>query len=380
MERILIISWLIPLQIIFEDLFPQTGDALSGVETVTPFLPYIGAAVLIFFGWLGLRVYKNFSAYPNDEERIGIVNFVWMGHYRFRGNVSRWTEPIDETTLEFLESDPKYADGISKIVDLIHKKKLFIYQMKIAEWDDAFDIKGNKEPWVIITTADIGNPDYAWEDTKGEFNWGTMRKEKPKYVILYEDSKYVPTTNVEGNIVDVVIGSPLPRRTLGDSGMNTFGLDENEIHMVSHTLKVEKLQEMKALATIIPYLIPLAETTELVKSKNIQVREYRKLVEDRDSIINKLQRDNDETRILAAEKPIIGEEAPEPPEPPGHPWVWFAGFIIATLIGYRLPENIAALRDMNQELSALLVALVVGVAYALTHRNTYKQETSLVET
>ena len=372
--------WAIPLQIILDDLFPQVGDSLSGVETATPYLPYIGIAVFILIAFLGLRVYKNFSAYPNDEERIGIVNFVWMGHYKFRGNVSRWSEPIDEVSLEFLETDPKYSEGISKIVDLIHKKKLFIYQMKIAEWDDAFDIKGKKEPWIIISSADIGHPDYAWEDTKGEFNWGTMRKEKPKYVVCYEDSRYFPVTNVEGNVVDVMTIAPLPRTTIGDTGINKFGIDDDELSLVSHTLKVEKLSEMKALAHIIPYLIPLAETTDLIKSKNVQVREYRKLVEDRDTIINKLQRDNDENRILAAEKPIIGEEPQPPPEPPGHPWVWFAGFIIATLIGYKLPENIAALRDLSPDLSAIMVAVIIGIAYAFTHKNAQAQQTSLVET
>ncbi len=372
--------WAIPLQIILDDLFPDVGDSLSGVETATPYLPYIGIAVFIVLAFLGLRVYKNFSAYPNDEERIGIVNFVWMGHYKFRGNVSRWTEPIDETILEFLETDPKYSEGISKIVDLIHRKKLFIYQMKIAEWDDAFDIKGKKEPWVIISSADIGHPDYAWEDTKGEFNWGTMRKEKPKYVVCYEDSRYFPVTNVEGNVVDVMTIAPLPRTTIGDTGVNKIGIDDDELSLISHTLKVEKLSEMKALAHIIPYLIPLSETTELIKSKNIQVREYRKLVEDRDTIINKLQRDNDENRILAAEKPIIGEEPQPPPEPPGHPWVWFAGFIIATLIGYKLPENIAALRDLSPDLSAIMVAVIIGIAYAFTHKNMQAQQTSLVET
>ncbi len=372
--------WAIPLQIILDDLFPQVGDTLSGVEVATPYLPYIGIAVFIIIAFLGLRVYKNFSAYPNDEERIGIVNFVWMGHYKFRGNVSRWSEPIDEVSLEFLETDPKYAEGISKIVDLIHKKKLFIYQMKIAEWDDAFDIKGKKEPWIIISSADIGHPDYAWEDTKGEFNWGTMRKEKPKYVVCYEDSRYFPVTNVEGNVVDVMTIAPLPRTTIGDTGINKIGIDDDELSLVSHTLKVEKLSDMKALAHIIPYLIPLAETTELIKSKNVQVREYRKLVEDRDTIINKLQRDNDENRILAAEKPIIGEEPQPPPEPPGHPWVWFAGFIIATLIGYKLPENIAALRDLSPDLSAIMVAVIIGIAYAFTHKNAQGQQTSLVET
>lgn len=372
--------WAIPLQIILDDLFPQVGDTLSGVEVATPYLPYIGIAVFIIIAFLGLRVYKNFSAYPNDEERIGIVNFVWMGHYKFRGNVSRWSEPIDEVSLEFLETDPKYSEGISKIVDLIHRKKLFIYQMKIAEWDDAFDIKGKKEPWIIISSADIGHPDYAWEDTKGEFNWGTMRKEKPKYVVCYEDSRYFPVTNVEGNVVDVMTIAPLPRTTIGDTGINKIGIDDDELSLVSHTLKVEKLSDMKALAHIIPYLIPLAETTELIKSKNVQVREYRKLVEDRDTIINKLQRDNDENRILAAEKPIIGEEPQPPPEPPGHPWVWFAGFIIATLIGYKLPENIAALRDLSPDLSAIMVAVMIGIAYAFTHKNAQNQQTSLVET
>ncbi len=373
-------TWAITLQIVLEDLFPQGSD-IQGVEVATPYLPYVGLAVLLLIGFFALRVYKNFSAFPNDdEERIGKVNFVWMGHYKFTGNVSRWTEPLDETQLEFLESDPNYSGGISKILDLVHKKKLFVYQMKISEWDDAFDIKGKKEPWVIISSADIGHPDYSWEDTKGEFNWGTMRKEKPKYVICYEDSRYFDVQNIEGNIIDVMVISPIPRTTIGDTGTNQIGIDEDELGHVSHTLKVENLQEMKALANLIPYLIPLAETTDLIRSKNVQVREYRKLVDDRDSVINKLQRDGDETRIIAAEKPIIGEEAPPLPEPPGHPWAWFAIFGVAAIIGYKLPPSIAALQGLNPDIAAVLALVVVGGVYALMHRNRTNQPTAMVET
>ena len=137
---------------------------------------------------------------------------------------------------------------------------------------------------------------------------------------------------------------------------------------------------MKALANIIPYLIPLAETTDLIKSKNIQVREYRKLVEDRDTIINKLQRDGDETRILAAEKPIIGEEAQPPPEPPGHPWVWFAIFGISAIIGYKIPPSVAALQGLNPDIAAVFALILVGAAYALTHRVRSESQTSMVET
>ncbi|GEM_PF-4697147 len=376
----MISSWAVTLQIVLEDLFPQSSSDL-GVEVATPYLPYVGFAVLLIIAFLALRVYKNFSAYPNDdEERIGKVNFIWMGHYKFTGNVSRWTEPLDETQLEFLESDPKYSGGISKILDLVQKKKLFVYQMKISEWDDAFDIKGKKEAWVIISSADIGHPDYSWEDTKGEFNWGTMRKEKPKYVVCYEDSRYFDVPNIEGNIIDVMVISPIPRTTIGDTGVNKIGIDEEELSHVSHTLKVENLQEMKALANIIPYLIPLAETTDLIKSKNIQVREYRKLVEDRDNVINKLQRDGDETRIVAAEKPIIGEEAPPLPEPPGHPWAWFAIFGVAAIIGYKLPPSIAALQGLNPDIVAVLALVVVGGIYALTHKNRSNQQSTMVET
>jgi len=123
--------WAITLQIVLDDLFP-TGSEIQGVEVATPYLPYVGLAVLIVLAFLGWRVYKNFSAFPNDdEERIGKVNFVWMGHYKFTGNVSRWTEPLDETQLEFLEQDPKYSEGISKILDLVHQKKLFVYQIRL---------------------------------------------------------------------------------------------------------------------------------------------------------------------------------------------------------------------------------------------------------
>jgi hypothetical protein len=373
--------WAITLQLqrIWQDLFPKSSD-IPGVEVATPYLPYVGFAILIIIAFLGFRVYKNFTSFPNDEERIGKVNFVWMGHYKFSGNVSRWTEPLDETQLEFLEQDPKYSEAISKLIQLVNQKKLYVFQMKISEWDDAFDIKGKKEPWLIISSADIGHPDYSWEDIRGEFNWGTMRKEKPKYVICYEDSRYFDVMNVEGNIIDVMVISPIPRRTIGETGLSRIGIDDDELGHVSHILKVEKLQEMKALANVIPYLIPLAETTDLIKSKNIQVREYRKLVEDRDTIINKLQRDSDETRILAAEKPIIGEEAPPPAEPPGHPWVWFAIFGFAAIIGYKVPPSIAALQDLNPDISAILAVVIVGAIYALTHKKKREIETSMVET
>ncbi len=368
--------WIVALQIRFDNLFPNT-PTIPGVEVATTYLPYVGLIVLLIIGFLGIRVYKNISAFPNDEERIGKVSFVWMGHYKFTGNVSRWSEPVDETTLEFLMNDPKYSEGITSIVDLVKQKKLFVYLMKIMEWDDAFDVKGKKEPWVIISSADIAHPDYSWEDTKGEFNWGTMRKEKPKYVVCYEDSKYFDVLNIEGNIVDVMVVSPIPRLTVGETGISKIGIDDEQLGMVSHTLKVEKLQDMKALANIIPYLIPLAETTDLIKSKNIQVREYRKLVDDRDSIINKLQRDGDETRILAAEKPIIGEEPQPPPEPPGHPWLWFALFGFAAIIGYKVPPSIAALERMNPDLAAVLALVFVGAVYALTHKR--KSGTGMVE-
>jgi len=371
-------SWAVTLQIFLDDLFPTAGDELSGVEVATPYLPYVGIAVLLFFGFLFFRLYLNFSKFPNDEERIGKVNFIWMGHYKFTGNVSRWTEPLDEITLEFLREDDKYKEGMSKLLDLIHQGKMFVYQMKITEWDDAFDIRGGKEPWVIISSADIGHPDYSWEDTKGEFSWGTMRKEKPKYVVCFEDSRYIPLKSIEGNEINTIVIAPIPRRTVDGSGK--IGIDEKELGHISHTLKVEKLQEMKSLASIVPYLIPLAETTELIRSKNVQVREYRKLVEDRDTIINKLQRDNDENRILAAEKPIIGEEAPPIPEPPGTPWFWFLGFGIAAIIGYKLPVSIAALRDLNPDLAAIIALVFVGGIYALTHRRKGGEETSLVET
>ena len=191
-----------------------------------------------------------------------------------------------------------------------------------------------------------------------------------------------PTNEKRKNISQVVRPSEKKpeQKPSANSSPSSCEAPGTTVKKSANAPKVNKFANMKELAAITPYLIPLAETTDLIKNKNIQVREYRKLVEDRDSIINKLQRDNDETRILAAEKPIIGEEVLPPPDPPGHPWIWFAGFIFATLIGYKLPESIAVLRDMNQDLSALLVALVVGAAYMLTHRQTQNAIPTMVET
>lgn len=341
----------------------QIPVEIQGVDTVTSFVPYIVMGIFGFLAFLGLRVYKNYQEFPNDEARIGKVKVHWQGNYTFEGNVSRYTLPILPSTMEELKQTSWFKKAGEELEALLQARKIFLYEMKITDFEDAFDLKrGRKESALIISSGDLGSDKFAWEDTKGQFSWGTLRKEKMKNVFAHSSSRYFDPTTIDDNIRDVWVIAPIPiSDTTEDFGYDDFD-DEK------YTLDISILPNMPSLAQVVPYLVAVARSNELIRNKNIQLDKLKHLLEERDSKLNRSQRENDILRAISASEPLIGEKNPKmPPEKPS-PFVWFIMFGIAGLVGTRLPDSVSQLRELDPMISGFLCVIALAGVYYMTSR------------
>jgi hypothetical protein len=336
---------------------------IQGVETVTSFVPYVIMGIFGFLAFIGLRIYKNLQEYPNDEARIGKMKIHWQGNYTFEGNMSRYTLPLLPSTMEELKQTNWFKKSGEELESLLQSRKLFLYEMKITDFEEAFDLKGKKESALIISSGDLGSEKYAWEDTKGKFSWGTLRKEKMKNVFAHSSSRYFDIKTIDDNIKDVWIVAPIPISENGER----FGYEISEDDE-KYSLDVSILPNMPSLAQVVPYLVAVARSNELIRSKNIQLDKLKHLLEERDSKLNRSQRENDILRAISASEPLIGEKNPKMPAEKPSPFIWFIMFGIAGLVGTRLPDSVSQLRELDPMISGFLCVIALAGIYYMTSR------------
>ena len=347
----------------------QIPVEIEGVETVTSFVPYVIMGVFAFLAFIGIRILKNYQEFPNDEARIGKMKIHWQGNYTFEGNMSRYTLPVLPSTMEELKLTNWFKNAGSEIEELLQMRKLFLYEMKITDFEDALDLKGGrKESALIISSGDLGSDKYAWEETKGQFSWGTLRKEKMKNVFAHVSSMYYDVNTIDDNIKDVWIINPIPiSKSTEDFGYDIF--DEEK-----YTLDITILPSMQALAQVVPYMIAVARSNELIRTKNTQLEKLKNLLEERDSKLNRSQRENDILRAISAQEPLIGEKNPRPiPEKPAQ-WIWFIMFGIAGLVGTRLPDSVSQLKSIDPMVSGFLCVILLAGIYYMTSRKKEDEE------
>ena len=355
----------------------EVPTEIQGVETVTSFVPYIAIGIFIFLLFLVIRIFKNIQAYPNDESRIGKVKINWQGNYAFEGNMSRYTLPILPSTMEELKKTSWFKKAGDELEQKLQDRKLFLYEMKITDYEDAFDLKGKKEYALIISSDDLGDEKYAWEETKGHFSWATLRKEKMKQVFAHESSSYYDVKTIDDNIKDVWVIAPIPRIRIRDeesSISEEFGYEDEK-----YALDVSVLPNMSSLAQVVPYLVAVARSNEMIRSKNIQLDKLKHLLEERDSKLNRSQRENDILRAISASEPIIGEKNPPIPEEKPAPFMWFIMFGIAGLVGTRLPESVSQLKSLDPMVSGILCVILLAGIYYMTKRKKEDMDGDLSE-
>lgn len=355
----------------FEELGRMIGLNPSATEFKIPVVPdimpyfvIIGIIAVVVLYW---RFNKNMKDFPNAESRVGKFSFLWMGSYEFTGNVSRLKAPLAPDLLEILMEEPRYKEGIEKLNDLVSRRQLFAYEINLTEWADALHLKG-KDSIILISPVDIAQDQYSWEDTKQKINFGLMAYEQKRYVSLFESTHKFEVEDLNDEIREVIVITPIPRYSDAENEAMKLGKDLKELGYEERKLVVNQIGSMKAIAELIPRMVGVAKSLDMLKTRNISIEKLSELLSDKDDKIAELTNDLSEARAIASMNPLIGER-PRKFEPEGRSSIlWYLLFGAGGAGGTQLPQNVPELAQLDPMMGAVIGILFVTALFYITHR------------
>ena len=368
---------LITLQ--FAQFFDQIARIFSfesetgGLPVVTNVVPWMILAVMIVIFYIGWRYRTNMHKYPNPEARVGTFTILWQGQYEFKGNMSRLTTPLSQKTLDELEQEPDWKNGIKELENLVKNKLIFLYEMNITEWNDALNIKA-KESALIISPVDIAIDKYSWEDTKQKLSLSTMTYEQNRYLVVFESSKMYEITTLDETIREVFVLAPIPRYTEKVGETLTINMLKNKFEKDKIGINIIELPMMDKLAEIVPKLVGMAKATSMIRSRNISIKNLNDVVKKRDDVIAETTEELSISRAIASTNALIGDVDKTEPEKPPSPIIWFALFGIGALVGTRLHVMAPEFESIDPVAGGVLGMIIVGGIYLFMGKPKEKTE------
>lgn len=314
----------------FNELVGNTYNPETASNTETFFdllypLALIGFILAIGFSlW---RYYRYVTSYAGDGEPLGPFKITIQGLTTVKGNLSRhyYISDSEYMLLESLDHKEVVTD-IEDFRNRVEQGKLFVYDFRITDYDEAFDLKGGQDS-IVLSPVDLESNDFSWLDSKGErsITSPTFRV-KHRNVVCFSMSRYHQDQVMADRDVDVYDLVPIPKT------LTSMRLD-SETEVVLH---LEKLANAQSDATTSEYLKTIAENWQEISPLRKEIERLRKLIIDKDVELSDVHREGEHDRHLAYTNPVIGHKN-KPKEIPTTSFlmtlvaVFFAGGMAALL-------------------------------------------------
>ena len=346
------------LQSDFSNIFTETfGSSVNeGFAGIAVWLiPLIAVILVGIIGYIGLRILKIRFDYAGDGQRFGKFKIHVMGLYRIEGNLSK----RDIFKKEDLDELAKHKD-IDLVPDQINKllkaEKLFLYDFRITDTSEAFDLTGSYKSSMILSASRLESDDYSWVDQKGERTLTSVfLKEYPRNLIAYHTSEHYDVVNPDRNYDDYWLLDPVP-------------LKENEkLDFISgngktYEVKIEHLEGGKNLSTASSMIETLSESFRQIRISREQVENMQDLVEQKDKELSKKNIHINKLRHMMNQKVLIGFPDAPKQEHKELGWGWIiAGFFLGA-VGIMIVPEVPALSGKVPDWFGAVIALVVLVA------------------
>lgn len=244
-----------------------------------------------------IRTYRYVTSYAGDGQPLGAFKITVQGLTTIKGNLSNHYF-ITDAEYEMLKSlDYKdVADNIQDFRDRVERGLLFVYDFRITDYDEAFDLKGGKDS-IILSPVNLESNEFSWLDSKGErsITSPTFRM-KHRNVVCFSQSRYLPDQPMVNRDVDVYDLVPIPKV------LTTMKLNDS----TQVVLNLQKLANAQGDATTSEYLRTIAENWQEIAPLRKEIERLRKLLLDKDVEISDIYKEGEHDRHLAYTNPIIG--------------------------------------------------------------------------
>lgn len=330
------------------------GTVESGLGgTIDTTLTIVFFAVIAFGGFIVIRGLKHFTSFAGDGETQGSWKLHIMGKSLIKGNLNIH-EYITEAEFDMLENmnEPDITANTKSYRERFANKDLFIYDYRITDYDEAFDLKGGRDS-IIVTTVPIQSDKFSWDDDKGDRSiFSPTLRNKSKNVFCYINSEYHPEyVDPYGKLKDiyelVVIPKDLEMKMV--DGKNGFEIQ----------LTMTKLNDGVSDVLRGEYLKTIAESYKRIEPAEKEVDRLRSKLHDKETEISDVYREKEDSDHLAIPEPVVGSKTRKGEFSKGS----VLGIVMLAValggIGYGLPELVPALRGVIQPMIGVGIAMVL---------------------
>lgn len=329
----------------------ESSSSLGGSIDIT--LTIVFFAVIVFTIFVVGRGIKHFMSFSGSGDELGLWKIHIMGKSMVKGNLNIH-EHITDTELEMLEgmSEDVISDNAKSYKQRFEDKELFLYDFRITDYDEAWDLKGGRDS-IIVTSVPIESDQFSWMDDKGDRSIVSPTfRQKAKNVFAFITSEYHPEyVDPYGQLKDIYELVVIPKNVEVKMKDGKHGY-ETQLVMTSLSNGVNDVMAAEYLKTI-------AESYKKIEPAEKEVNRLRDRLHEKDKEISDVYRIAEDDRHLAYPEPVVGEKVKKHNNAKSSiiGIVIFATFMGG--IGYGLPDLIPALHGIFEPMIGVGIAVVL---------------------
>lgn len=317
-------------------------------ESFYPIIAIIAIGVIVF---VIARAIRYMMSYAGDGQPLGSFKLSVMGKSMVKGNLNIH-EYVTEDEINMLQQINDISEGIKDYRKLFENQELYIYDFRITDYDEAWDLKGGRDS-MIVSPIPLESDKYSWLDDRGDRSIVSPTfRQKSRNIFCFITSEYhadVPTPY--GKLIDVYDLVPIPKSVM----TKMIGTDK-EYEVV---LEMRKLESGSHIANIAQYLPTLSETWKRIDPAEKEVDRLRKKLHDKDVEISDVFGDSEDYRHIAYVQPVIGEVDRKRQLGKGSLLGLLMFAVILGGLGYGLPDIVPPLAGIIEPFMGLGIVTII---------------------
>lgn len=352
----------------FQELTGQTYNPETASTTEIFFdslYPIIIISFIGLLGFFGYRMWKHISSYAGDGEPLGPFKITIQGLTSVKGNLSKHYF-ISDAEYDLLKTlDHKaVAENIQDFRDRVEKGELYVYDFRITDYDEAFDLKGGRDS-IVLSPVDLEHNVFSWLDVKGErsITSPTFRI-KHRNIVCFSESKYYQDQSMATRDVDIYDLVPIPKI------LTTMKLNDKE----QVVLNLTKLADASSDATTSEYLKTLSENWQKIKPLEDEIKRLRDIILKKDIEIADVYKQGEHDRHIAYTNPIIGHRKKDKEIPKSNLIGILMAMFLAGGMSALLPEMIPTLNISGMLTLMAGAGIVFFIVYMMIEKDNSKPQ------
>ena len=369
---------------------PSQPTGEEGALIITPdYVPLFSVLLALFLFIIVGRYIINARRHPNNEEPIGLVQFVIMGQGLTEMYVSKYNAPLRPSIIRALKSNKKFKDAVDEILRLHQNEQIYFYQAyyKSARHLLTSTLKRRSTPAMLISTAPLDEPEIAFVQSEQKFSLGTLGWEFMKTTVCHNSTEKFEVELADRKWMDVWLMAPIPNAKMLSTYEKKYEAEESEVefnvwkqmHLESIVMNVNILPYSDELAKVASSMVQASKQVNYIEGLDDHIQTQEQELKERDQLINRMRQKINSLKLLLGQKKLIGTDLPAGFYKPKDIIQWIAITIFAIIFMGYLPTMIPSMSNIPPQFLEAIGGIGAMAIYIMTKKSRSQEEQDLLE-